>query len=114
MPSAIDKQGADATWSSLLAEQIRLNGPLFFRLAIGILRNGAAAEDVCQQSLAKAWERREEIDGPAFLRGWLAKVVVNESLAIVRRQRTEKRVLALRAQYQETVTAAPGINAEVS
>lgn len=64
---------------------------LLFRLAYGILRDAHAAEDACQQALVKACEWGSEAR-PAQLRAWLAKVVVNESLQIVRRRSIEARV----------------------
>lgn len=105
-------QRIDTTWGPLLAEQIKANGRLFFRLAFGILRNSSAAEDACQQAFSKAWERRGEIDGPEALRPWLAKVVINESLATVRRGKVEKRILATRAEEDVSMAVAPGTESE--
>ena len=85
--------GGDAEWSRLLAEQVGGNSRLLYRLAFGVLRDGAAAEDVCQQALLKAWERRESLRDAAALRAWLARVVVTESLYARRRRAVERRVL---------------------
>jgi RNA polymerase sigma-70 factor (ECF subfamily) len=74
----------------LLAEQIRQNSRLFFRLAHGLLRNNEAAEDVCQQALLRAWEQRDRLVEPEALRGWLCKVVINESLRLCRRSKLER------------------------
>jgi RNA polymerase sigma-70 factor, ECF subfamily len=93
----LEKSRIEAIWASRLSEQVRQNGKLFFRLAYEILHDAAGAEDVCQQAFSKAWERRAEIEDES-LRGWLAKVVVNESLAIVRRRKAEKRAMLSRAE----------------
>lgn len=94
--------GGDAEWSRLLAEQVRGNSRLLYRLAFGVLRDGAAAEDVCQQALLKAWERRGTLRDGAALRAWLARVVVTESLYARRRRGTERRLLARQWQPAET------------
>ena len=86
--------GGDAQWRSLLAEQIGQSHRLLYRLAYGILRDPAAAEDACQQALVKAWERRKELRDPGVLRSWLARVVVTESLQARRRGNIERRVLS--------------------
>ena len=78
-------------WESLLAGQVRERGRLLFRLAYGVLRNGPAAEDVCQQAFMKAWQQRGRIRDPAGLPAWLARVVINESLRLAERQKTERR-----------------------
>jgi len=90
--------GKQEFWARELAEQIRENGRLFFRLAYGVLRNAAAAEDACQAAFCRAWERRSELDGVEKPCAWLAKVVVNESLAAVRRTKSEGRAMAQRAE----------------
>ncbi|MGD0770275.1 MAG: sigma-70 family RNA polymerase sigma factor [Tepidisphaeraceae bacterium] len=100
----LEKPGKEATWASLLAEQIRQNGRLFFRLAFGILRNTASAEDVCQQAFSRAWERRGKIEDSESLCGWLAKVVINESLAIARRRKAEQRALSTRAELDRALS----------
>ncbi len=76
-----------------LTEQVRTNSHLFFKLAHDILRDRTAVEDVCQHAFLKAWECRGTIDNEAALRGWLAAVIVNESLRIARRKKVEHRVL---------------------
>src|SRR5438093_398850 len=69
---------SEVTWEILLSEQIRQNGRLFYQLAYRILRDGGAAEDVCQQAFLRAWEEREKIDGGGqALKSWLARTVVN-------------------------------------
>jgi RNA polymerase sigma-70 factor (ECF subfamily) len=66
---------------------------LFFQLAYGVVRNAASAEDACQAALLKAWEHRREVANPEQLRAWISRVVLNESLAVARRARLERRTL---------------------
>jgi RNA polymerase sigma-70 factor (ECF subfamily) len=78
-------------WKRLLSEQVSENGKLLFGLAYGLLRNVDAAEDVCQQALLQAWQNRKQLKDSAKMRAWLAKMVVNESLRVVRRRKLELR-----------------------
>jgi RNA polymerase sigma-70 factor, ECF subfamily len=82
----------DQLWAQLLAEQIRLHTRLFFRLAWGVLRDSHTAEDVCQQALLKAWQQRDHIRDAVSAKAWLTRVVINESLQLVRRRKLERRV----------------------
>lgn len=78
-----------------LIAQVKSNSCLFFRLAYGVVRDVQTAEDVCQQAFLRAWELRGRIRDVETLRAWLAKVVVNESLVVVRRRKTEQRARSL-------------------
>jgi RNA polymerase sigma-70 factor (ECF subfamily) len=79
-----------------MSRQALENGRLFFRLAYDVLRNASEAEDVVQQSLLKAWERRDgRIKAPLQLKQWLVRSVVNGALEVLRRRKTEQRVLRL-------------------
>ena len=105
-----DGRMGDGEWERLLAEQLRHNGRLFFRLAHGILRNAAAAEDACQHALLRAWEQRDAIEtSPPALKGWLARTVINRSLQVVRRSKVERRAVAVRAEaLPESVSPLEG------
>jgi RNA polymerase sigma-70 factor, ECF subfamily len=84
----------DAQWQRLLEEQVRANARLFFRIAWRMLRDNAAAEDVCQQAMLKAWSERHTIAQPDRLRAWLTRTVVNGALAMLRRRRVEQQAIA--------------------
>ncbi len=80
-------------WSrQRLGELCAAEGAFFFRLAWGILRDGHAAEDACQQAFVRACQPQGQPPDPARLRPWLAKVVVNESLQTLRRRKLERRL----------------------
>lgn len=96
--------GSSKIWADLLAAAAREHGPLFFRLAYGVVRDAAAAEDACQQAMLKAWAQRDRIDNPDLLRSWLARTVVNESLQIARRREIERRVLGRHAMSTESAS----------
>lgn len=57
-------------WDSLLAE----NAPLAFRVARGVLRNDADAEDVAQEALLRAYHRFERLRDRARFRAWLVRI----------------------------------------
>lgn len=90
--------GNDGVWEQVLADQLRQHSRLFFRLAYGILRDASAADDACQQAFLKAWERRDGLQDQPALRGWLAQVVINESLLLVRRRKVEQRAMLARTE----------------
>jgi RNA polymerase sigma-70 factor, ECF subfamily len=82
----------DQLWRQLLTEQIRLHSRLFLRLAWGVLHDSHAAQDVCQLALLKAWQQRDRMHNAVRTKAWLARVVVNESLQLMRRRKLEQRV----------------------
>jgi RNA polymerase sigma-70 factor (ECF subfamily) len=76
-------------WESLLAE----NAPLAFRVARGVLRNDADAEDVAQEALLRAHRRFERLRDRARFRAWLVRISFRIALdrlrAVKRRQQRE-------------------------
>ena len=59
--------------------------PTLHRIAQGILRNEADAQDAVQQALLKAWEKRDTVRPDSF-RPWLSRIVVNGCRDIQRRR----------------------------
>jgi RNA polymerase sigma-70 factor (ECF subfamily) len=93
--------GQRDAWARLLSEQLRHNGRLFYRLAHGVLRDAAAAEDACQHAFLRAWEHRDRIDAsPGALKAWLARTVINQSLSVARRGKVERRAIAGHAEVR--------------
>ena len=80
-------------WDLVLAEQVRTNGRLFFQLAYHILEDPTASEDACQQAFLKAAAYRDSLRDSRALKAWLARVVTNEAMQIVRRRKTERKAL---------------------
>ncbi len=93
---------SEPDWNYLLAEQARLNGRLFYLLAYRMLRDDAAAQDVCQHAFGQAWEHRSRIVNPSArtLRSWISQTVKIECLQRLRRRKIEQRGLASRAAIQ--------------
>ena len=76
---------ARRVWESLLAE----NAPLAFRVARGVLRNDADAEDVAQEALLRAYRKSERLREPVRFRGWLVRITFR--LALDRLRATKRR-----------------------
>jgi RNA polymerase sigma-70 factor (ECF subfamily) len=68
------KDAADAAtrreFEALLAEC----GPLAYRVARGVLRNDADAEDVAQEALIRAYRRFDRLRARARFRAWLVRI----------------------------------------
>jgi RNA polymerase sigma-70 factor (ECF subfamily) len=85
---------ADAT----LVQRVRAGDPVAFelimrrynrrlyRLARGILKNGAEAEDAVQEAYVRAFERLADFIGPHGFSAWLGRIVVNEALGRLRKR----------------------------
>jgi RNA polymerase sigma-70 factor, ECF subfamily len=63
------------------------NNRRLYRLARGILRNDAEAEDVVQETYVRAFTRLAEFRGDSRLATWLARIAINEALGRLRRSR---------------------------
>ena len=57
-----------------------------YRMAVSILHSPPDAEDAVQQALLKAWGARKKAL-PGLERAWLMRIVINESLTILRKRR---------------------------
>src|ERR1700751_1419099 len=82
-----DAHGAavDRDWEALLAE----NAPLAFRVARGVLRNDADAEDVAQEALVRAYQRFGRLRERERFRAWLVRIsfrIALDRLRSVKRQ----------------------------
>jgi RNA polymerase sigma-70 factor (ECF subfamily) len=76
-------------WETLLAE----NAPLAFRVARGVLRSDADAEDVAQEALLRAYRRIGRLREPTRFRAWLVRISFRLALdrlrSVKRRQQRE-------------------------
>ena len=97
--SAPEQQAAEqgesrAAFESLLAEC----GPLAFRVACGVLRNSADAEDVAQEAMLRAYRRFDRLRDRTRFRGWLVRIAFRIALD---RARSAKRREARETQWFE-------------
>src|SRR5258707_12355514 len=74
-------------------------GPLAYRVARGVLRNDADAEDVAQEALLRGYRRFDRLRDPQRFRGWLVRIVFR--LALDRARSAKRR------EVRETEWAQP-------
>jgi RNA polymerase sigma-70 factor (ECF subfamily) len=70
----------------------RHNGKLF-RIARAILKDDADAEDALQDGYLQAYRRIDEFRGDAQLSTWLVRIVINQALMRLRRQKRDRVVV---------------------
>jgi RNA polymerase sigma-70 factor (ECF subfamily) len=63
---------------------MRRHNRRLFRLARSVLRNGAEAEDVVQETYVRAFTKLGDFQGPEGFSAWLARIAYNEALGRVR------------------------------
>jgi RNA polymerase sigma-70 factor, ECF subfamily len=73
--------------------------PLAYRVARGVLRNDADAEDVAQEALLRAYRRFDRLRDPQRFRGWLVRIAFR--LALDRARSAKRR------EVRETEWAQP-------
>src|SRR5580693_5096209 len=66
------------------------NNRRLYRLARGILRDDAEAEDVVQETYVRAFTHLAEFRGGASLSTWLSRIAINEALGRLRRERPRR------------------------
>ena len=72
----LERARADREFEERLGEC----GPLAFRVAQGVLRNAADAEDVAQEALLRAYRNFTRLREPAKFRGWLVRITFRLAL----------------------------------
>ena len=87
----------------------RYNGTLF-RVARAIVRDDGDAEDVLQDSYLHAYRHIDEFRGDSQLSTWLTRIVVNQALMRLRKQKRDRVVVS----FTERATAADHAEAEVA
>jgi RNA polymerase sigma-70 factor (ECF subfamily) len=99
---------ADEQWSREAAQAAKRRefearlaecGPLAYRVARGVLRNDADAEDVAQEALLRAYRRFDGLRDAQRFRGWLVRIVFRLAL--------DKARSAKRREVRETEWAYP-------
>ena len=75
-----------------------------YRIARGILRNDAEAEDVVQEAYVRAFANLAAFRGDASLATWLSRIVINEALGRLRKRR---RIVAMPENPEAQVIRFP-------
>lgn len=76
---------------------IKTNNQRLYRIARGVVRNDAEAEDIVQEAYMRAFAGLDTFRGDASLATWLSRIVINEALG---RLRKRKRVVTMPAEAQ--------------
>jgi len=71
---------------------IKTHNQRLYRIARGVVRNDAEAEDVVQEAYMRAFANLGAFRGEASLSTWLSRIVINEALGRLRRR---KRIVAM-------------------
>src|SRR4051812_38327923 len=77
------------------ADVMRRHNRMLFRLARSILREDAEAEDALQEAYIKAYQALKSFKGEASLSTWLARIVINEAMARLRKTQRRGQILPL-------------------
>jgi RNA polymerase sigma-70 factor, ECF subfamily len=94
------KRGAsEAALRREFEERLAECGPLAFRVARGVLRNTADAEDVAQDAILRAYRRFDRLRDRSRFRAWLVRITFR--LALDRAKSSNRR------QHRETLWSQP-------
>jgi RNA polymerase sigma-70 factor (ECF subfamily) len=88
-----------------LEQLLRDNGTLAYRVAFGVLRNLAEAEDVAQEALFQACRKFDKLRDAKAFRGWLVRMTFRLALDRIRSAR--------RREERETRWALPELRPPV-
>jgi len=91
----LERSGTRTEFEARLAEC----GPLAYRIAQGVLRNAADAEDVAQEALLKAFRSFHRLRDPQKFRAWLVRIAFRMAL--------DRRRSAKRREMRETAWSIP-------
>ena len=83
---------------------IKTHNQRLYRIARGILRNDAEAEDVVQEAYVRAFASLAAFRGDASLATWLSRIVINEALGRLRKRR---RIVAMAENPEAQVIRFP-------
>jgi len=86
-PRPIDKHHAQLRAPEDFVELAKLHRNLVFSVALGIVRNRHAAEDVTQETLFRAFKAWPQFRGECEPRAWLARVATNVAINQLMRNR---------------------------
>jgi len=95
----LTREAAEADLRREFEERLAECGPLAYRVARGVLRNTADAEDVAQEALLRAFRRFERLRDRTRFRAWLVRIAFR--LAIDRTRSSRRR------EVRETLWSQP-------
>lgn len=100
------REAAQAALRREFEERLAECGPLAFRVARGVLRNSADAEDVAQEALLRAYRRFERLRDRTRFRGWLVRITFR--LALDRARSAKRR------EVRETLWGSQAVQSQTA
>ena len=97
--------GCQRREDAAVRELTRRYNQRLFRIARGILRDDADAEDVVQETYVQVFTHLQQFRGDSSVGTWLVRIVMNQALARIRRRRPAIDIAA-------APTASPGADPE--
>lgn len=77
------RQGEELAFEAI----VRRHNRLLFRAARGVVSDDAIAQDMVQEAYLRAFTHLHTFRGDAALKTWLTRIVINQSMSYLRRQR---------------------------
>src|SRR5438552_15759224 len=120
LAAAHDKEGeladeaAQADARREFEERLAECGPLAFRVARGVLRNTADAEDVAQEALLRAYKSFDRLRDHNRFRGWLVRISFRLALDRLRSAKRREQRDTLWSQPERQPRAATAEDIAVS
>jgi RNA polymerase sigma-70 factor (ECF subfamily) len=81
---------------------MRRYNPRLFRVARAILKEDAAAEDALQEAYVHAYQQLDTFRGDADMGTWLTRIVINQALMQLRKQKRERVVVPFPVESAES------------
>ena len=106
----------DTIYKNLFAELIRNKLPLLRSIAGKIVNSPTDADDVVQNALLRAWDKRRSFSGkPDALSAWVIKIVISESYNLLRKKSHREKVLQyFSPETPEENTALEALDAAIT
>ena len=106
----------DTIYKNLFAELIKNKLPLLRRVAVNIVNFPADADDVVQNALLRAWDKRSSFSGKTdALSAWVVKIVISESYNFLRKKSHREKVLQyFSPETPEENTALEALDAAIT
>jgi RNA polymerase sigma-70 factor (ECF subfamily) len=98
---ALARRGAAAAFRAIMER----NNRRLYRVARGVLKNDADAEEVVQETYLRAFAHLDSYAGSSALSTWLTSIALNEALGRLRRRRTMIDIDDIAATGQDDTTA---------
>lgn len=75
---------------ALISEVLTTDYAYFYRIAYSYVRNETDAQDIVQESAYKAILHSKKLRQTEYVKTWLGRIVINESLTFLRKYRKEE------------------------